>query len=42
MGISNNANFVILSEAKNLLFIGNKKQIPRPEPAPSVAEGASE
>ena len=30
MGISNNADFVILSEAKNLLFVGSKKQIFRP------------
>ncbi len=30
---------VILSEAKDLLF---EKQIPRPEPALSEAEGASE
>jgi hypothetical protein len=30
MGIPNDADFVILSEAKNLLFIGIKKQILRP------------
>jgi hypothetical protein len=29
-GISNNADFVILSEAKNLLFAGSKKRILRP------------
>ena len=29
-GISNNPNFLIPSEARNLLFIGSKKQIPRP------------
>jgi len=30
MGISNNPSFVILSEAKNLLFLASKKQILRP------------
>jgi hypothetical protein len=33
---------VILNEAKNLLFGKSKEQILRPEPAPSVVEGASE
>jgi len=39
MGICSNADLVLLSEAKNLLFEGSKKQILRPEPAPSVVEG---
>jgi hypothetical protein len=40
--ISNDRNIVISREARNLLFIARKKQILRPELAPSVVEGASE
>jgi hypothetical protein len=40
--ISGNPNSVILIEAKNLLFSEVKMQIPPPEPAPGVAERASE
>jgi len=33
MGISYNTNYVIQSEARNLLFIASKKQIPRAAPS---------
>jgi hypothetical protein len=38
--IAEDSDIVIPSEARNLLFAGRKKQILRPEPAPSVVEGA--
>jgi len=41
-GISNNADFVILSEAKNLLFAGSKKQILRPAASQILRPAASE